>query len=95
MLQRIIIVQISCLNYVFFYFIKKCREQPLSELKLVLESFKDLKGYSWQYIFILALSVTTFEVTTMLAVKFLITCLVSEMLKDKKGQRLVLVTRHL
>ena len=28
LLQTIIIVQICYLNYVFFYFIKKCREPP-------------------------------------------------------------------
>ena len=40
----------------------------------------------WQHI-LLSLFDKSFEVTIILVVKFLITCLVSEILKDKKEQR--------
>ena len=43
---------------------------------------RDMAIYSY-----FGLSIRTFEVTIISIVKFLITCLVSEILKDKKGQR--------
>ena len=46
----------------------------------------------WQYIFYFGLLIRTFEVTIMSMVKFLITWLVSEILKDEKK---TLVIRHL
>ena len=41
------------------------------------------------------LSIRTFEVTIISVVKSLIKCLVSEILKDEKGQRHAIVIRHL
>ena len=37
----------------------------------------------WQYISFFGLSIKTFEVIVILAVKFLITCLICEILKDE------------
>ena len=41
------------------------------------------------------LSIRTSEVTIIFVVKSLIKCLVSEILKDEKGQRHAIVIRHL
>lgn len=44
-------------------------------------------GVIWNLIFLLCISMRTFEVTVLSIVKFLMTCLVSEALKDKEEQR--------
>ena len=49
----------------------------------MLATVKHIKGINFYF----GSSITIFEVTTISVVKFLITCLVSEILKDKKGQR--------